>query len=95
MESAISLANTKTSIAFNYLPRGWMRCPALELEHFVAIMDSGCDEVNDLDDLINLTYNLDNYDFIPDIKDYDDLGRVFTLRVATTLTTSSRFCGLH
>ena len=46
-----------------------------ELEHFVAIMDSGCDEVNDLDDLINLTYNLDNYDFIPDIKDYDDLGR--------------------
>ena len=35
-----------------------------ELEHFVAIMDSGCDEVNDLDDLINLTYNLDNYDFI-------------------------------
>ena len=48
-----------------------------ELEHFVAIMDSGCDEVNDLDDLINLTYNLDNYDFIPDIKDYDDLGRYY------------------
>ena len=40
-------------------------------------MDSGCDEVNDLDDLINLTYNLDNYDFIPDIKDYDDLGRYY------------------
>ena len=36
-----------------------------ELEHFVAIMDSGCDEVNDLDDLINLTYNLDNYDLYP------------------------------
>ena len=48
-----------------------------ELEHFVAILDSGCDEVSDLDDLINLTYNLDNYDFIPDIKDYDDLGRYY------------------
>ena len=27
--------------------------------------------------LINLTYNLDNYDFISDIKDYDDLGRYY------------------
>ena len=59
----------------NYLAARLDEMSRSELEHFVAIMDSGCDEVNDLDDLINLTYNLDNYDFIPDIKDYDDLGR--------------------
>src|SRR5699024_4327597 len=58
----------------NYLAARLDEMSRSELEHFVAIMDSGCDEVNDLDDLINLTYNLDNYDFIPDIKDYDDLG---------------------
>lgn len=43
-------------------------------EKFVAIMESGCDEVSDIDDLINLTYNLDCYDFIPDIHDESDLG---------------------
>lgn len=31
MESAISLANTKTSISSTTSPRGWMRCPALSL----------------------------------------------------------------
>ena len=61
----------------NYLAARLDEMSHSELEHFVAIMDSGCDEVNDLDDLINLTYNLDNYDFIPDIKDYDDLGRYY------------------
>ena len=61
----------------NYLAARLDEMSRSELEHFVAIMDSGCDEVNDLDDLINLTYNLDNYDFIPDIKDYDDLGRYY------------------
>ena len=79
MESAISLANTKTSDKLNYLAARLDEMSRSELEHFVAIMDSGCDEVNDLDDLINLTYNLDNYDFIPDIKDYDDLGRLLLL----------------
>ena len=61
----------------NYLAARLDEMSRSELEHFMAIMDSGCDEVNDLDDLINLTYNLDNYDFIPDIKDYDDLGRYY------------------
>ena len=37
-------------------------------------MEAGCDEVSDIDDLINLTYNLDCYDFIPDIHDESDLG---------------------
>ena len=63
----------------NYLASRLDEMSRSELEHFVAIMDSGCDEVNDLDDLINLTYNLDNYDFIPDIKDYDDLGRYYSV----------------
>lgn len=45
-----------------------------EQEKFVAIMEAGCDEVSDIDDLINLTYNLDCYDFIPDIHDESDLG---------------------
>ena len=42
----------------NYLAARLDEMSRSELEHFVAIMDSGCDEVNDLDDLINLTYNL-------------------------------------
>ena len=50
---------------------------AYDQEKFVAIMESGCDEVSDIDDLINLTYNLDRYDFFPGIKDHDDLGRFY------------------
>lgn len=61
----------------NYLASRLDELSTSDLEHFLAIMDSGCDEVSDLDDLINLTYNLDNYDFIPSIKDYDDLGRYY------------------
>ena len=33
-------------------------------EKLVAIMEAGCDEVSDIDDLINLTFNLDCYDII-------------------------------
>ena len=73
----------------NYLAARLDEMSRSELEHFVAIMDSGCDEVNDLDDLINLTYNLDNYDFIPDIKDYDDLGRYYFFEGGYNMTTSS------
>ena len=36
----------------NYLAARLDEMSRSELEHFVAIMDSGCDEVNDLDDLI-------------------------------------------
>lgn len=48
-----------------------------EQEKFVAIMEAGCDEVSDIDDLINLTYNLDCYDFLPDVTDEEDLGRYY------------------
>lgn len=43
-------------------------------EKFVAIMEAGCDEVSNINDLINLTFNLDDYDFIHGIKDEYDLG---------------------
>lgn len=42
----------------NYLASRLDELSTSELEHFVAIMDSGCDEVSDLDDLINLTYGI-------------------------------------
>ena len=43
----------------NYLASRIDEMDKWEQEKFVAIMESGCDEVSDLDDLINLTYNLD------------------------------------
>ena len=38
------------------------------------LMEAGCDEVSDIDDLINLTFNLDCYDIMPGINDEYDLG---------------------
>ena len=58
----------------NYLASRIEEMDKWEQEKFVAIMESGCDQVSDIDDLINLTYNLDNYDFLPDITDESDLG---------------------
>ena len=43
-------------------------------EKLVAIMEAGCDEVSDIDDLINLTFDLDCYDIMPGINDESDLG---------------------
>ena len=58
----------------NYLASRIDEMDKWEQEKFVAIIEAGCDEVSDIDDLINLTYNLDCYDFIPDIHDESDLG---------------------
>ena len=66
-------------------------------EKLVAIMESGCDEVSDIDDLINLTFNLDCYDIMPGINDESDLAiitptkPVFTLKRISVLwqTTST------
>ena len=58
----------------NYLASRIEELDKWEQEKFVAIMESGCDEVSDIDDLINLTYNLDNFDFLPSITDESDLG---------------------
>ena len=47
-------------------------------EKLVAIMEAGCDEVSDIDDLINLTFNLDCYDIMPGINNESDLGYYYT-----------------
>lgn len=58
----------------NYLAGRIDELPAYEQEKFIALMESGCDEVGNLDDIINLTYNLDSYDFISDVSSPEDLG---------------------
>lgn len=61
----------------NYLASAIEELSFAEQEKLVAIMESGCDEVNDIDDLINLTFNLDCYDILPDVTDEEDLGRYY------------------
>ena len=43
----------------NYLASRLDEMDKHDQEKFVAIMEAGCDEVSNIDDLINLTYNLD------------------------------------
>ena len=61
----------------NYLASRIDEMDKWDQEKFVAIMEAGCDEVSDIDDLINLTYNLDCYDYLPDVTDEEDLGRYY------------------
>ena len=61
----------------NYLASRIDEMDKWDQEKFVAIMEAGCDEVSNIDDLINLTYNLDCYDFLPDVTDEEDLGRYY------------------
>ena len=61
----------------NYLASLIEEMDKWDQEKFVAIMEAGCDEVSDIDDLINLTFNLDTYDFLPDVTDEEDLGRYY------------------
>ena len=60
----------------NYLASKLDEMSQGEYEQFQAIMEMGshCDSVQEI---INLTDNLDCYDFYPDIHDYDDLGRYY------------------
>mgnify|MGYP004700547057 CR=1 FL=1 len=53
-------------------------------EKLVAIMESGCDEVSDIDDLINLTFNLDCYDIMHGINDKSDLGYYYVQKLVFT-----------
>lgn len=48
--------------------------PERDLDKFIAIMGSGCSDAENLDDVINLIFNLDAYDIIPGIYDYECLG---------------------
>ena len=47
-----------------------------DLEKFEAVIDSG-EHTSSVADLINLTQNLDCYEFYPDIENEEDLGRYF------------------
>ena len=47
-----------------------------EYNQFLAAMEMG-EHTNTVQDIINLTYNLDCYDVYPGIEDHDDLGRYY------------------
>ena len=47
-----------------------------ELAKLEAVMDSG-EYTGSVKDLINLTQNLDSYDFYPDVENEEDLGRLY------------------
>ena len=58
----------------NYLASRIEELDKYDQEKFAAIMEAGCEAVSDIDDLINLTFNLDCYDVFVGIMDDYDLG---------------------
>lgn len=62
----------------NYLAHLLEEMEPGELEKLEAVMDFG-EHTDSVKDLINLTQNLDCYDFYPGIEDEEALGRMFIL----------------
>lgn len=60
----------------NYLAARLDEMDRSEYNQFLAAMEMG-EHTGSLEDLINLTYNLDCYDVYADIEDHDDLGRYY------------------
>ena len=60
----------------NYLASKLDEMSQGEYEQFQAAMEIG-DHSGSIQEIINLTENLDCYDVYPDIRDYDDLGRYY------------------
>ena len=60
----------------NYLASKLDEMSQGEYEQFQAAMEIG-DHSGSLQEIINLTENLDCYDVYPDIRDHDDLGRYY------------------
>ena len=60
----------------NYLASKLDEMSQGEYEQFQAAMEIG-DHTGSVQEIINLTENLDCYDVYPDIHDYDDLGRYY------------------
>lgn len=58
----------------NYLANRIVGMSLEEKAKFVAAIKHG-EYSNGLQDVINLTYNLDCYDLLPDVKSYEDYGR--------------------
>ena len=62
----------------NYLAGVIAELDASEREKYEAVLESGLSLGQEgIDGLINLAYNLDNYDMLPGIEDEDDLGRYY------------------
>lgn len=60
----------------NYLANGIEAMDKSDFERFEAAIGIG-DYAGSVKDLINLTENLNKYDFYPDVHDHDDLGRMY------------------
>ena len=60
----------------NYLASKLDNMKSWEYDQFCAAMEVG-DHSGSVQEIINLTENLDCYDVYPDIHDYDDLGRYY------------------
>ena len=60
----------------NYLASKLDEMDRSEYNQFLAAMEMG-EHTGSIQDLINLTENLDCYDVYPDIEDHDDLGRYY------------------
>lgn len=60
----------------NYLANGIEVMDKSDFERFEAAIGIG-DYAGSAKDLINLTENLNKYDFYPDVHDHDDLGRMY------------------
>lgn len=60
----------------NYLASKLDNMKSWEYDQFCAAMEVG-DHSGSLQEIINLTENLDCYEVYPDINDYDDLGRYY------------------
>lgn len=60
----------------NYLASKLDNMDKYEYNQFCAAMEMG-DHTGSLQDIINLTENLDCYDVYPDIEDHEDLGRYY------------------
>lgn len=62
----------------NYLAGVIAELDASDREKYEAVLESGLSlGQNGIDGLINLAYNLDNYDMLPGVEDEDDLGRYY------------------
>ena len=58
----------------NYLASCIDKLNPYEFEKYKAVLESACDSFKNLNGLIDLTFNLDCYDYRPDIKDEYELG---------------------
>ena len=63
----------------NYLTSTISELNAQDLEKYTAVLNSACDSFSGIADLINLSFNLDCYDYLPGISDKYDLGYYYAI----------------